>query len=46
MAGLIGFSRMYFTVHFMTDVLFGAVLGVLLATGAYYLMKKFGRKEA
>ena len=46
LAGLIGFSRMYFTVHFMTDVLFGAVLGVLLATGAYYLMKKFGRKEA
>lgn len=28
-SGLIGFSRMYFFVHYPTDVLFGAVLGVV-----------------
>lgn len=30
-AALIGFSRMYFFVHYPTDVLLGAVLGVLTA---------------
>lgn len=30
-AALIGFSRLYLFVHFPTDVLFGAVLGVALA---------------
>ena len=30
-AALVGFSRMYFFVHYPTDVLFGAVLGVLTA---------------
>lgn len=30
-AALIGFSRMYLFVHFPTDVLFGAVLGIVLA---------------
>ena len=30
-AAMIGFSRMYFFVHYPTDVLFGAVLGILTA---------------
>ena len=30
-AALIGFSRMYLFVHFPTDVLFGALLGIVLA---------------
>ena len=30
-AALVGFSRMYFFVHYPTDVLFGAVLGILTA---------------
>ena len=30
-AAMIGFSRMYFFVHYPTDVLFGAVLGVVTA---------------
>lgn len=30
-ASMIGFSRMYFFVHYPTDVLFGAALGILTA---------------
>ena len=30
-AALVGFSRMYFFVHYPTDVLFGAVLGIMTA---------------
>ena len=30
-AALVGFSRIYFFVHYPTDVLFGAVLGILTA---------------
>ncbi len=30
-AAMIGFSRMYFFVHYPTDVLFGAMLGILTA---------------
>lgn len=30
-AALVGFSRLYFFVHYPTDVLFGAVLGVITA---------------
>ena len=30
-AAMVGFSRMYFFVHYPTDVLFGAVLGILTA---------------
>lgn len=30
-AALVGFSRMYFFVHYPTDVLFGAVLGIVTA---------------
>ncbi len=40
LAALIGFSRMYFTVHFLTDVLFGIALGVACACLAYYLIRR------
>lgn len=39
-AALIGFSRMYFTVHYLTDVLFGIVLGVLCGMLADKIIKK------
>lgn len=43
-ASAIGFSRMYLFVHFPTDVLFGVVLGMLAAIGAYALLNiKFKR---
>ncbi len=45
LAALVGFSRMYFTVHYLTDVLFGIVLGVACAMMAYYLMKRIWRKK-
>ena len=37
-AVLVGLSRMYLFMHFPTDVLCGAVLGVLCAVCAYYLV--------
>ena len=40
LATLIAFSRMYFFVHFPTDVLAGAILGVLEALLAAFLVKK------
>ena len=39
-AAMIGFSRMYFFVHYPTDVLFGAVLGILTAFVVCALMDK------
>lgn len=46
-AALIGFSRMYLFVHFPSDVLFGAVLGVLLAIAAVKLVNcVFDRRKA
>ena len=44
-AALIGFSRMYFFVHFPTDVLFGAVLGFGIGTGICLLIKKSDGKK-
>ena len=41
LAGIIGLSRMYLFVHFPTDVLAGAVLGILCALFACYLFRKF-----
>ena len=38
-AALIGFSRMYFFVHFPSDVLFGSILGFVIGTGIYFLVK-------
>ena len=44
-AALIGFSRMYFFVHFPTDVLFGAVLGFGIGTAVCLLIKKADGKK-
>ncbi len=41
LAGIIGLSRMYLFVHFPSDVLAGAVLGILCALLAGFLFKKF-----
>ena len=39
-AALMGFSRLYLYVHFPTDVLAGAVLGILAGVAVAFLMKK------
>lgn len=44
-AALIGFSRMYFFVHFPGDVLFGAALGFAIGTAVCWLSKKADRKK-
>lgn len=44
-ASLIGFSRMYFFVHFPTDVLFGAALGFVIGTAVCFLTKKSDGKK-
>ena len=37
LASLIGFSRLYFYIHYPTDVLGGLILGVAYGIGAYFL---------
>lgn len=44
-AGLIGFSRMYFFVHYLTDVLFGIALGAVCALSAWWLIKTLWKKK-
>ena len=39
-AALIGFSRMYFFVHYPTDVLFGALLGTLIGLCSSLLIER------
>ena len=39
-AALVGFSRMYFFVHYPTDVLFGAVLGIVTALVVCVILDK------
>ena len=39
-AALVGFSRMYFFVHYPTDVLFGAVLGIVTALAVCLALDK------
>lgn len=39
LAALIGFTRLYVGVHYPTDVLFGALLGLLLGAAASYITK-------
>lgn len=36
---LVAFSRLYFQVHYPTDVIAGLVIGVVLTIGLYYLLK-------
>lgn len=43
-AAIVGFSRMYFFVHYPTDVLFGAVLGVVTAFVVCTLLDKLTHK--
>ena len=43
-AALVGFSRMYFFVHFPTDVLLGAVLGFGVGVGVFYAVSAIGKK--
>ncbi len=43
-AAIIGFSRMYFYVHFLTDVLFGMALGIGIGIAVYYLTLTIERK--
>lgn len=44
-AGLVGISRMYFFVHFPSDVLFGAALGFMIGTVVCFLAKKEDGKK-
>ncbi|MGN1097550.1 MAG: phosphatase PAP2 family protein, partial [Clostridia bacterium] len=41
---LIAFSRVYLYVHFPTDVVAGAILGIACGYGAKLLVKKLGRQ--
>ncbi len=49
-AALIGFSRLYLQVHYLTDVLGGAVIGTIFGIAAIYIIniiyKKFIDKES
>lgn len=45
LAAIIGFSRLYLFVHYPTDVLAGAALGVALAFGSYYLVNRVWRNR-
>ncbi len=44
LAVLIAFSRMYLYVHFFTDILLGAALGVALAYLVYFVVNKMEEK--
>lgn len=45
LAALVGFSRMYFTVHYLTDVLCGIVLGVACAFAARWIVERIDKKR-
>jgi undecaprenyl-diphosphatase len=44
-ATIVSYSRIYLGVHYPGDVLGGAILGVLLATGVFWILKKFLAKQ-
>ena len=44
-AGLIAFSRLYFYVHFPTDVIAGAVIGAAIGLASVRLVKKRAEKQ-
>lgn len=46
MAAVIAFSRLYFFVHYPTDILGGIVLGTLDALLAVYIVKRLGQHRA
>ena len=45
LAGLVAYSRVYLGVHYLGDITVGALLGCLLATLCYKLMKKTENKN-
>lgn len=48
LAALIGVSRLYVGVHYLTDIIGGAVLGIIIAEliyKAYFTLKEKGKKE-
>lgn len=45
LAALIAFSRMYLYVHFMTDILGGIVLGVIIGTLSYIMADKLWKRK-
>ena len=44
LASLIAFSRLYFTVHYPTDVLVGTITGALYGVAAYFIVKALMNK--
>ena len=44
LAALIAFSRLYFTVHYPTDVLVGTITGTLYGVAAYFIVKALMNK--
>ena len=44
LAALIAFSRLYFTVHYPTDVLVGRITGALYGVAAYFIVKALMNK--
>ena len=45
LAAAIGFSRMYLYVHYLSDVLVGAAIGVAIGVLAYYGVKRIANKK-
>jgi membrane-associated phospholipid phosphatase len=45
MASLVGLSRVYLLQHFVVDIFFGAIFGILSVVLALMLMEKFFQKE-
>lgn len=44
LAALIAFSRLYFTVHYPTDVLVGTITGALYGVASYFIVKALMNK--
>ena len=44
-ASLVGFSRIYLMIHWITDVLAGASLGIGIALAVYYAFRKWAHKK-
>lgn len=42
---LVGFSRIYIGAHYFSDVLCGAIFGIILGVGHYYLNKFIAKKR-
>lgn len=45
-AALVSYSRVYLGVHYVGDILFGAIWGVLVGVGCYYLYRYIRNKVA